>query len=102
MVGRAPISYVIPFIDPHFRWVSVMNNLISPDRNTLFSRRAREIIQSHRGPMMALQAGADDETLAKLLTQLSLVRRAGDCAPLYSNLGPERYRLCPVELQTVH
>jgi hypothetical protein len=102
MVGRAPISYVIPFVDPGVRWISVMNNLISPDLDTLLARRGREIIESHRGPTMALQAGVKDEEFAKVLAQLSLVPSSGDCAPLFSNLGEERYQLCPVELETVH
>lgn len=100
IVGGHPVAYFIPFVDPNVRWVSVLSNLLRPEQDNLLMRRARDLIQGHRGPLMVLQAGASDADIAKVLASLSLVPGPGDCAPLYSNLAKEHYDLCPVERLT--
>jgi hypothetical protein len=99
IVGRDPVSYFIPFLDPNIRWVSVDNSLVQLGQRNLLVARARDLIHAHRKPLMALQAGVKDDDFARTLAQLSLVPRAETCASLSSNLGPEQYRLCPIELR---
>jgi hypothetical protein len=96
IVGTYPISYLIPFFDPSIRWVGGVNGLINPQQNNLMARRARELIQSHKGPMMVLEAGPKKTPFDEVISSLSLVR-TGDCVPMSSNLGGETYRICPTE-----
>ena len=97
IVGDNPVAYFIPFVDPNVRWVNVLSNFLRPEQENLLMRRARDLIQAHRGPLLVLRAGATDADLAKVLASFSLVPGSGDCAPLYSNLAKGRYELCPVE-----
>jgi hypothetical protein len=97
LAGDVPVAYFIPFLDQDARWISVINNFLSPRQNNLLMHRARTLVQNHRGPLMALQSGAADAALMKVLANFSLTPGSGDCAPLYSNLATERYLLCPLE-----
>ncbi len=102
IVGGEPVAYFIPFIDQNVTWVSVMSNFLRPGQDNLFMRRARDLIRNHDGPLLTLQAGAKDDAFAKVLSSFSLVPASGNCEPLYSNLGRERYRLCPVQVQATN
>lgn len=98
IVGTYPISYLVPFFDRSVRWVGGANGLVSPGQNNLLARRARDLIHEHKGPLMVLEAGANEDVATAAMSRLSLAR-TGDCARVSSNLGGESYRLCPAELR---
>jgi hypothetical protein len=98
-VGSDPVAYLVPFFDRKVQWVSVLNNFLRPEQNNLLVRRARDLVHGHRGPLMVLEAGATDAESTATLSRLSLGRSPGECAPVWSNLGDQRARLCPTELR---
>jgi hypothetical protein len=98
IIGTYPISYLVPFFDRSVRWVGGANGLVAPGQNNLLARRARDLIHEHKGPLMVLEAGANEGVATAAMSRLSLAR-TGDCARVSSNLGGESYRLCPAELR---
>jgi hypothetical protein len=99
IVGGDPVAYFIPFFDHKVRWASVMNNFLRPEQSNLLVRRARDLVNKHRGQLMVLEAGATEAEMAETLSRLSLARSTGECSVVWSNLGEQRYRLCPAELR---
>jgi hypothetical protein len=90
-----PVSYLIPFFDRNVRWVSVNNNFLAPNQKNLLMQRARALINEHRGPLMILQVDSGSTSSDDVMSQLSLARD-GECASIWSNLGPEQYSICPI------
>jgi hypothetical protein len=94
VVGMDPVAFVIPFFAPDTRWVSLYSNFLRPEQKNALVIRARDLIASHRGPMMVLNAGATRDVISQTLLSFSLLVDDGDCSPISSNLGAETYQLC--------
>ncbi len=97
LTSTEPIAHIIPFFDRGVRWVSVYSNILRPSQTNGLVTKARQLIQSHMGPIYALEAGSvPAATTDGVLKEVSLVRSDGACVPLASNLTGETYKFCPV------
>lgn len=94
IVGLDPVSYLIPFINPATRWISVQNNFLQPNMDNGLVRRERDLVANHTGPLKVLNAGASAEKLAATLAAYRLTINERGCDQLSSNLGSEVYLLC--------
>jgi hypothetical protein len=94
IAGADPVSYVIPLLDGKIRWVSVSNNFLNLDQHNKLIESARQIVQSHSGPIRIFDAGGDPGNIA---ARLGLRYSATDCAEITSTIESKPYRLCRAE-----
>ncbi len=95
IVGDAPVSYIIPFLNPHIRWLSLRNNFLAPQQSNLLVKRERDVIAAHSGSIVVLEAGSSPQEVTATLAAYGLTEDTESCGTVSSNLGAETYRLCP-------
>jgi hypothetical protein len=98
IVGDEPVSFVIPFLNPKARFIGIRNNMLQPTQKNLLVDRAKDLINSHRGPLFTLEGSEvsnDERTFT--YKQLALSRMRDDCLPIKTNLEPRPLLLCPIE-----
>lgn len=94
MVGGAPHSYLVPFMPPDVRIVSISNNLVNSAQEHGLNRRLRRAISEHTGPVWSLTAPNDNPQVTAAELAAYGLRLAGRCELIRSNLEPGGHRLC--------
>jgi len=95
LVGTDPVSYVIPFLRPDGRFVSVANNFMDASQNNLLLRRVQELTARHNGPIFMLSRLTGLGRKKEILRFLDLDVVENKCAKLGINIGDEIY-ICPL------
>lgn len=98
-VGNNPVAFLIPFLDPGVRWLSLDNNLLRPEQGNALVARERSLIAGQHGPILVLHAVASSTEVNTILAAYGLVENPNQCQNILSNLGSETYALCAASRQ---
>ncbi len=96
IVGDDPVSYLVPFMDPSARWLSLDNNFLNPTQGNRLVERERDTIAAHRGPMAVLAEGAAGDRVSSTLSAYGLSPDLAACGKVTSSLGGQVFDLCAV------
>ena len=96
VVGDDPVSYLVPFMNPSARWLSLDNNFLNPTQDNKLVGREREIIAGHRGPMVVLAETAAADRVSSDLSAYGLSVDLSACGKVMSSLGGQAFDLCTV------
>ena len=96
IVGDDPVSYLVPFMDPSARWLSLDNNFLNPTQGNQLVERERDAIANHRGPMAVLAEAAAEDRVSATLSAYGLSADLTRCGKVTSSLGGQVFDLCAV------
>ena len=88
MAGDEPLSYIIPFFPKRTRFVSIKNNFIGPNTETLLHDRIREILQ-HSDRIYLLYKAKSRENFDGILKFYDLKMIKGDSIQLYTKFDDD-------------
>ena len=92
LANGEPRAYIIPFFPAHFRFISVNNNLFTPDLSNKLAKEIKEIISSHNGPFYLLALVNELNESRKMLEPYNLYISIHENIPIYDKIE-EQLRL---------
>ena len=97
LLGGGPMGYLVPSLPESARAIR-LSPFTAPEPETELSRRAREIIAEHSGPIRSLETEPPAETDFAYLSQFNLILDRGDCRQFRSAV--DRFTTCRLARQT--
>lgn len=97
IIGDFPVGYVVPFLDPSVRVLSIENNYLHLDQHNRLVARLRQAVEEPVFPRYVLisPATAADKIQATL-NALGLSLRGDGCQAVRSNIQNTPLQICPV------
>lgn len=96
IVSSDPVGYLALLFPPDVPVLGVSNNLVQPGQEHGLNRRARALLDGHRGRIWAVSnAPGDSASRERVLSAYGLVPD-GACVRLRSNLEPDSHLFCSV------
>jgi hypothetical protein len=94
VIGGAPVSYVVPFINPSVRVLAINNNYLGLAQHNRLVEALRRAVQNATTRFLLFPTEVDAEMIKTALDDLALKFVPSSCQPVEANIADRTIRIC--------